>query len=277
MPLQFILLCTLVCHLACSEPAPQPDPQIQAWSEHYQAGLTAFDNSRLDAAEQAFTKALTLAETLPAGDRRYARTAHHLAKLHVLRGELTRAENLYLRLREIEQSRPDDSPDKALTLDRLADVYQLQKKLPEAIDLHQQVLSFQQTHQGDEESAQTMQKLADSYRLQERYAEADTLAQRARAFTLRTQAHGYFLQGKYDKAEPVYRSALALQEKHLGRSHPDLSRTCYYMGRLYDAQDRHRQAEHFYRRALALAVDGDPDRARDSLDALLARAAKAGD
>ena len=46
---------------------------------------------------------------------------------------------------------------------------------------------------------------------------------------------------------PLYHNALALQ----AGDHPDLARTCYYLGRLYDAQDRYRQAEHFYRRALA--------------------------
>lgn len=270
-----ILLLLLAAQLACSQPAQEPDPQAQAWAEHYQAGRAAFDKSHLAEAEQAFAQALTLAQQLPPGDQRYGRTAHQLAQLHVFRGELARAESLYLHLRELEESLPADNPHKVLTLDKLADTYRLQKRPDEAIALYRQILLFQQIHHGDEASAATMQKLAASYRLQQRHATADSLAQRARALTLRTQAYGYFVQGQYKKAEPLYQSALALQEQYLGRSHPDLGRTCYYMGRLYDAQERLRQAEHFYRRALALTSPEDPDRVRESLDALLARAADA--
>ena len=274
---RLFLLIALTSHLACisPEPAPEPNAQIQAWSENYQAGLAAFNKSRFPAAEQAFAQALTLAEQFAPGDQRYTRTAHQLAQLHILRGELARAESLYLHLRELEKPLAADNAEKLLTLDKLADTYRLQKRLSEAITLYGQVLSLQQKHQSDQTSAQTMQKLANSHRLQDNHSIADTLSQRARALTLRTQAHGYFVQGKYKKAEPLLRSALALQEQHLGRSHPDLARTCYYMGRLYDAQDRYRQAEHFYRRALALAGAKDPDRVQVSLDALITRSAEA--
>lgn len=271
------LLIVLTSHLACSgpEPAPEFNAQIQAWSEHYQSGLAALDKSRFPAAERAFAQALTLAEQFAPGDQRYTRTAHQLAQLHVLRGELARAESLYVHLRELEKTFATDNVEKLLTLDKLADTYRLQRRLSEAITLYEQVLAFQQKHQGDKTSAQTMQKLADSHRLQENHSTADTLSQRARALTLRTQAHGYFVQGKYKKSEPLFRSALALQEQHLGRSHPDLARTCYYLGRLYDAQDRYRQAEHFYRRALALVGAKDPDRVQASLNALLTRSTEA--
>ncbi len=251
--------------LACS----QPDPNAEDWSQHYQAGRSALGQSRFDEAEQSLAHALVLAETFAPDDPRYGRTAHQLAQLHVVRGELARAESLYQHLRARQTPLPDDHPDKMLTLDKLGDTYRLQRRLAEATPLYDRVLAFQQTHQGDEEVAATMQKLADLYRAEGDRAASDSLAQRAHALNLRARAHALFLQGHYQRAAPLYHSALARQTG----DHPDLARTCYYLGRLYDAQDRYRQAEHFYRRALAAAPASDPDQVGAALADLLARQA----
>ena len=114
-----------------------------------------------------------------------------------------------------------------------------------------------------------MQKLSDLYRARGDHAAADSLALRAQALNLRARAHALFLQGHYQQAAPLYHSALTLQ----AGDHPDLARTCYYLGRLYDAQDRYRQAEHFYRRALAASPTSDPDQVGAALADLLARKA----
>lgn len=267
------LIFLLPLALACGEPTNEPDPQTQAWSARYQAGRTAFAESRFAEAEQAFRQALDLAGAFPPGDRRFDRTLHQLAQLHVLQGQLAQAESLYQHLRALQEALPDDDGDKALTLDKLADTHRLLKRPAEAEVLYRLVLAYQQAHQGDPEVATTLKKLATTYRVRDLHAQADSLGRRAQAFKLRAQAHAYFVQGQYQKAEPVFHSALALQERYFGGDHPDLSRTCYYMGRLYDAQDRYRQAEYFYRRALALASAKDPDRIQVALDALIARAA----
>ena len=251
--------------IACSE----PDPRAEDWSQHYQAGRAALGQSRFAEAEQALSHALALAETFAPDDPRYGRTAHQLAQLHIVRGELARAESLYQHLRERQAALPDDHPDKMLTLDKLGDTYWLQQRPAEAVSLYGLVLAFQQTHQGDGEVAATMQKLADLYRAQGDRATADSLAQRAHALNLRARAHALFLQGHYQRAAPLYHNALALQAE----DHPDLARTCYYLGRLYDAQDRYRQAEHFYRRALAASPASDPDQVGAALADLLARKA----
>ncbi len=260
-----ILSLPLALFLACS----QPDSSAEDWSQHYRAGRTALGQSRFDQAEQSLAHALALAATFAPADPRYGRTAHQLAQLHVVRGELARAESLYQHLRERQMPLPDDHPDKMLTLDKLGDTYRLQQRLAEAAPLYARVLAFQQTHQGDEEVAATMQKLADLYRAEGDRPAADSLAQRAHALNLRARAHALFLQGHYQRAAPLYHSALALQTG----DHPDLARTCYYLGRLYDAQDRYRQAEHFYRRALAASPASDPDQVGAALADLLARRA----
>ena len=250
------LLLSLALYVACSE----SDPRAEDWSQHYQAGRAALGQSRFTEAEQALSHALTIAETFDSDDPRYDRTAHQLAQLHVVRGELARAESLYQHLRERQVALPDDHPDKMLTLDKLGDTYRLQQRPAEAAALYDRVLAFQQVHRGDEEVAATMQKLSDLYRARGHHAAADSLALRA---------HALFLQGHYQQAAPLYHSALALQ----AGDHPDLARTCYYLGRLYDAQDRYRQAEHFYRRALAASPTSDPDRVGAALADLLARKA----
>ena len=261
------LFLSLALFLACSG----PDPRAEDWSQHYQAGRTALGQSRFAEAEQALSHALALAETFAPDDPRYGRTAHQLAQLHVVRGELARAESLYQHLRERQVNLPDDHPDKMLTLDKLGDTYRLQQRPTEAAALYDRVLTFQQTHQDDEEVAATMQKLADLYRAQGDRTAADSLAQRAHVLNLRARAHALFLQGHYQRAAPLYHSALALQ----AGDHPDLARTCYYLGRLYDAQDRYRQAEHFYRRALAASPASDPEQVGAALADLLARKAAA--
>ena len=259
------LLLSLALSFACSE----PDSSTEDWAQHYQAGRAALGQSRFAEAEQALSRALTLAETFAPDDPRYGRTAHQLAQLHVVRGELARAESLYQHLHERQAVLPDDHPDKMLTLDKLGDTYRLQQRPAEAAALYDRVLAFQQMHRGDEEVAATMQKLADLYRAQGDRAAADSLAQRAHALNLRARAHALFLQGHYQRAAPLYHSALALQ----AGDHPDLARTCYDLGRLYDAQDHYRQAEHFYRRALAASPASDPDQVGAALADLLARKA----
>ena len=264
-----IALLSLFLFLALSIACSEPDPRAEDWSQHYQAGRTALSQSRFAEAEQALAHALALAETFAPDDPRYDRTAHQLAQLHVVRGELARAESLYQHLRERQMPLPDDHPDKVLTLNKLGDTYRLQQRPAEAAPLYGRVLAFQQAHRGDEEVASTMQKLSDLYRAQGDHVAADSLAQRAHALNLRARAHDLFLQGHYQRAAPLYHSALALQ----AGDHPDLARTCYYLGRLYDAQDRYRQAEHFYRRALAASPASDPDQVGAALADLLARKA----
>ena len=123
-----IVLLSLFLPLSLTLACSQSDPRAEAWSQHYQAGRAALGQSRFDEAEQALAHALTLAETFVPDDPRYSRTAHQLAQLHVVRGELARAESLYQHLRERQMALPDDHPDKMLTLDKLGDTYRLQQR-----------------------------------------------------------------------------------------------------------------------------------------------------
>ena len=44
------------------------------------------------------------------------------------------------------------------------------------------------------------------------------------------------LQGKYDDAEPLYRRALAIQEKTLGGDHPDVAESLNHLAGLLRSQ-----------------------------------------
>jgi CHAT domain-containing protein len=62
----------------------------------------------------------------------------------------------------------------------------------------------------------------------------------------------YRAQGRYTEAEPLYKRALAIDEKALGPDHPDVGRDLNNLARLYDARGRYAEAEPLYKRALAI-------------------------
>ena len=59
-------------------------------------------------------------------------------------------------------------------------------------------------------------------------------------------------QGRYDEAEPLYRRALAIQEKVLGLRHADVGITLDNLAELYRLQGRDAEAEPLSIRSLAI-------------------------
>jgi tetratricopeptide (TPR) repeat protein len=59
-------------------------------------------------------------------------------------------------------------------------------------------------------------------------------------------------QGKSDEAEPMYRQALALREKVLGKEHPDTLTSMNNLAGLLEGQGKYDEAEPIYRQTLAL-------------------------
>ena len=183
--------------------------------------------------------------TFAPDDPRYGRTAHQLAQLHVVRGELARAESLYQHLREAA-SGPPGRPSR-----QNVDARQAGRHLSAPAATSRGHRALQPRPRLSNRRTEAMRKLrrpCRSYPTSTAHRATAPrpipLRKRAHALSLRARAHALFLQGHYQRAAPLYHSALALQ----AGDHPDLARTCYYLGRLYDAQDRYRQAEHFYRR-----------------------------
>jgi tetratricopeptide (TPR) repeat protein len=62
----------------------------------------------------------------------------------------------------------------------------------------------------------------------------------------------YYDQGHYVEAEPLYKRALAIDEKVLGPDHPNVAIRLNNLAWLYQEQGRNAQAEPLYKRALAI-------------------------
>jgi len=77
-------------------------------------------------------------------------------------------------------------------------------------------------------------------------------AQLAEAKRLNNQAVQLYEEGKYDKAIPLAKRALAIHEKLLGKEHPDLSTSLNNLALLYDSRGSYAEAESLYLRSLAI-------------------------
>jgi len=62
----------------------------------------------------------------------------------------------------------------------------------------------------------------------------------------------YQVQGKYSKAESLYKRALAIDEKSLGKDHPDVARDLNNLALLYYAEGRYAEAAPLFKRALMI-------------------------
>ena len=64
------------------------------------------------------------------------------------------------------------------------------------------------------------------------------------------EVHGlgllYYFQGKYDEAEPLFKRALAIAEKALGKDHPAVATSLNGLALLYDSQGKYDEAEPLY-------------------------------
>ncbi len=72
------------------------------------------------------------------------------------------------------------------------------------------------------------------------------------ATSLSNLARRYTFQGSYDRAEPLYLRALAIQEATLGKSHSQVAFTLDDLAQVYQEQGLYDRAEPLYLRALAI-------------------------
>ncbi len=69
------------------------------------------------------------------------------------------------------------------------------------------------------------------------------------ATSLSNLAGLYYTQGNYERAEPVFKRALAIQEKALGPDHPHMAGSLENLAALYRATNRKQEAEKLEQRA----------------------------
>jgi len=240
----------VLLHCAAQE---EEDPRETAWKQQYQAGSSAFQDGRYAAAEEHWRQALDLARAFPEQDPRRHRTLDDLAHLCVVTARPAQAESLYAELLDLQQRTAPYSQGVPTTLDRLADVYRTQQQPARAESLYARLLILQEdADPRNPNIPSTLGKLADLYAEQGRVLAADSLATRAMALKFHHQGYMHFIGRRNREAETFYRRALGVQERKLGSDHPDLARTCYDLGALYELQRNLAQAETFYRRALGI-------------------------
>ena len=108
--------------------------------------------------------------------------------------------------------------------------------------------------------------LAELYLEQGKYGKAESLYKRALAMYEKALGsnHCYFArvldnlavlykdQGKYAEAEPMHKRALSILEKTLGPNDPDVASGLNNLGGLYKEQGKYAEAEPLFKRALAI-------------------------
>ena len=62
----------------------------------------------------------------------------------------------------------------------------------------------------------------------------------------------YLKQGRYKKAEPLYKRSLAIRKKTLGPGYPDVAQSLGNLAVLYHAQGRYTEVKALYKWALAI-------------------------
>jgi CHAT domain-containing protein len=164
----------------------------------------------------------------------------------IQRGELQVAETLHDRVLAIHQKALGaEHPTTATSLSNLGNVLFLQGKHAEAEKVYRSALAIREKVLGSEhpDVATSLNNLANA--MQELGRDQQITLSEARA---RARSGGGI--GPQTEVEGLYRRALAIQERSLGREHPDTARTRNNLGVMYTLRGDFGQAEAMHRDAL---------------------------
>lgn len=214
--------------------------------------LLYHSQNRYDAAEPLYRRALDIMEKALGKDHPYtAGVLNNLGGVYYSQKKYDEAEPLFKRALDIrEKVLGKDHPDTAMTISHLAVLYARQGRYAEAepllertLDINERVLS-----QAHPQIIRALTNLGGFYYSQKKYAEAEPyykrlleLAERALnknppgataqlnslslnyAALLQSLALTYFYQDKHAEAEPLYKQALDIRERILGKEHEDVA------------------------------------------------------
>ncbi len=165
----------------------------------------------------------------------------------------------------------EKNPDTVITMNNLAQLYQLQGRYELARPLFEKTLPLNLQLFGEKhpDTLSNMNNLAELYRLQGDFDKAEPLL--VKTLKLRTELFGeknastlismnnlgalYRSQGHYDTAEPLFTKALQLRTEILGKKHPDTLLSMNNLAGLYTAQGRYNLAEPLYKEDLQLSQE----------------------
>jgi tetratricopeptide (TPR) repeat protein len=161
-----------------------------------------------------------------------------------------------------------DSPELAISLGQLGNLYHSQGRYAEAEPLLKKALELCSSLLGQDhpDVATSLNNLAELYESQGRYSEAEPLHVRSLlileqqlgqnhsdvALSLNNLAGLYKAQGRYSEAEPLYVRSLSIWEQQLGQDHPNVATSLNNLAGLYEAQGRYSEAEPLYIRSLSI-------------------------
>ena len=161
-----------------------------------------------------------------------------------------------------------NSPELAISLARIANLYFDQGRYSEAEPLYLRSLSICEQRLGADhpDTAGSLNNLASLYKSQGRYSEAEPLYLRSlliserqlgadhpyTADRLNNLASLYKSQGRYSEAEPLYLRSLQIREQQLGADHPSTAGSLNNLAELYRSQGRYSEAEPLYLRSLQI-------------------------
>jgi tetratricopeptide (TPR) repeat protein/transcriptional regulator with XRE-family HTH domain len=168
---------------------------------------------------------------------------------------------------QVAESEPYDA-EVAKVLSGLAILYDDQGKYELSRPLHLRALALYEAQSNPDaiEMSECLSNLALHYFDLAEYDLAEPLYLRALAIqehapnpnhpgyahTLHNLAALYFRRGKYEQAERYFLQALAIREQALGPFHPRVAATINNLAVVYERQNNLSKAEHFYLRALAI-------------------------
>lgn len=184
-------------------------------------------------------------------------------------GLFVQAEPWCAKCLQIAESRFEgDHADVAWSLNELAALYDLQRRLSEAEPLYASALEMRQRlFAGDHpDVALSLNNLAYLYRAQGRLSEAEplyvqALEMRQRLFagdhpdvaqSLNNLAGLYQAQGRLSEAEPFIKQTLAMRQRLFKGNHPDLAQSLWWMAFLSRSQGKFQEAINWYEQAVAM-------------------------
>jgi CHAT domain-containing protein len=212
-----------------------------------------------------------------------AQALNSLGVLYFIKGEYEKAEPLYRRALAIgEKALPPEHPSLANYFENLGNLYYYFKKeeFDKVEKFQQRALDIRKKSLGPEHPLVlfSLNNLAALYQLRGDYIKAEPLFRQVLTIAekflgpehpdvakpLTNLAFLYYQlayyqvaspEGQslyYEKAEPLYQRALAINEKALGPEHPEVASSLFNLASLYTERGDYAKAEKLFQRALAI-------------------------
>lgn len=241
----------------------------EVWESLMKEGAEAFANQSLKQAEEAFAKAVQLAEQTKSTEQALIESLTNLAVVQQTLRHYTEAETTYKRALELlDGSDAPQKPELPYLLRKLGTLYFGLSEFDEAEPLYKRAAELVEQELGSEdvELAKYLTNLASVYHEKEETEKAEKLYQRI--LKIKTDALGprydgfeldienlagiYFNSNQMDKAESLYLELLAAHEQMYGDDALELIPDLKNLIEIKSAQAKIDQSDQFYDRIVSL-------------------------